>query len=207
MSGTFTTDTAGPTAVTLLDRDHFARLLLIFKAQLLKQGSGSVEPGQLAFGAHNCRANSHDLFIKIPNFRKRKKIQFLRWYYVLMSRFLVGFAAARRFRAAADDNCRSCCSDRDGRSGGRQGDGSSRNLFFRPILEEMGQLRYFGSDNNLGGPQLLPVFAVGMLAEGPALRVFSMKETQVQLATKQNQTELIGAPLPTRAIHNAFLLH
>ena len=124
-----------------------------------------------------------------------------------MSRFLVGFAAARRFRAAADDNCRSCCSDRDGRSGGRQGDGSSRNLFFRPILEEMGQLRYFGSDNNLGGPQLLPVFAVGMLAEGPALRVFSMKETQVQLATKQNQTELIGAPLPTRAIHNAFLLH
>ena len=62
MSGTFTTDTAGPTAVTLLDRDHFARLLLIFKAQLLKQGSGSVEPGQLAFRAHNSRANSHDLF-------------------------------------------------------------------------------------------------------------------------------------------------
>ena len=119
-----------------------------------------------------------------------------------MSRFLVGFAAARRFRAAADDNCRSCCSDRDGRSGGRQGDGSSRNLFFRPILEEMGQLRYFGSDNNLGGPQLLPVFAVGMLAEGPALRVFfSMKETSTIIdKIKSNGTDW-RAPIPTRAIH------
>ena len=116
-----------------------------------------------------------------------------------MSRFLVGFAAARRFRAAADDNCRSCCSDRDGRSGGRQGDGSSRNLFFRPILEEMGQLRYFGSDNNLGGPQLLPVFAVGMLAEGPALCVFSMNRNTSTISdkTKPNGTDW-GASSNTR---------
>ncbi len=124
-----------------------------------------------------------------------------RCHYVLVS-FLVALAAARRFRAAADDNRRSGNWERDG-GGRRQRRNRSRRacchrgcLFFTgSALKEMGQLRNFGSDNALGGPQLLPVFAVRMLAKRPAL--LNERNTPA-ISEKRNrrirgQIELIGS--------------
>ncbi len=100
--------------------------------------------------------------------------------YVLMGRcFLVGFAAAGRFRAAANDCSSRRSGERDGRGRrhwrNRSGAGRScrRNwngrLLLGAALKEMGQLRDFGPDDTFGRGRLLAVLTVRVLAKWPSL--------------------------------------
>lgn len=147
MSRTLTANTARPSAVTLFDRHPFGRVFLVFKAQLFEQSSGGVKPRQLAFCPHDSWSKNGT---------------------VLMSSFLVGFAAAGRFRAA---DCSRWSGNGDGRGGRHCRNRSSVrscNVFFGTALKEMGKLRDFGSDNTLGRGRLLSVFTVRVLTKRSA---------------------------------------
>lgn len=74
MPGTFTSNPAGPSAQTFLDRHPFGRLFLVVKAQLFEQSSGRVEPGQLAFRSDDSRSGRGNLSVrKNEKMRSRDK--------------------------------------------------------------------------------------------------------------------------------------
>lgn len=200
MSRTLTAHTARPSAVTLFDRHPFGRVFLVFKAQLFEQSSGGVKPRQLAFCPHdswskngtlkNVAKTSHIMF------RRRRRHCEPKFIYVLMSSFLVGFAAAGRFRAA---DCSRWSGNGDGRGGRHWRNRSSVrscNVFFGTALKEMGKLRDFGSDNTLGRGRLLSVFTVRVLTKRSALK--SMKRnhsrTLITIEPKSNYTHFTHNP-------------
>lgn len=96
--------------------------------------------------------------------------------------FLVGFAAAGRFRAAANDGSSRRSGDGRGRRHWRNRSGAGRNgcccrrrywngrlCFLGAALKEMGQLRDFGPDDTFGRGRLLAVLTVRVLAKRPSL--------------------------------------